>query len=349
MSENKKQHYVPKFYLKFFSIKDEGHHIGLYNKNSKKFVREAGLSGQAYGDFFYGKDGKLEGALSQIEGAFRRILGDIIEKEYFPTLSTKEYRDLLDFTFLQAFRTKARAKQMDAMISGALKQIASHDPRLTDKLNDFEVGLTNGPAMMLSVLAENVKIVSDLHGKLIINSSPIPFITSDHPVVKYNQFLERRKHPGSWTGMASKGLQIFYPISDKYMIVFYDPKIYKYGFKAQNCITTSNSEDINQLNVLQLINCEELLFFNEKVNELYVKNLFEKNKKFIQSSLVSINEHPDKKYPDGSYSTILMVGNENIKSQLSLSFETLTKYAKQYKMSGYAVEVRDETIRGRSR
>jgi hypothetical protein len=56
LAENKKQHYVPKFYLKYFSNNEEGKSIGVYNLKVGKFIRYSNLENQAFENYFYGKN-----------------------------------------------------------------------------------------------------------------------------------------------------------------------------------------------------------------------------------------------------------------------------------------------------
>jgi hypothetical protein len=46
MPNKKKQHYIPKFYLKFFSNFDSKTHIGLLNLKNGKYVGSASIDGQ---------------------------------------------------------------------------------------------------------------------------------------------------------------------------------------------------------------------------------------------------------------------------------------------------------------
>lgn len=56
--DNKKHHYVPRFYLKQFSSKPN--RINIYNIKQKIFIEDAGLKNQCYKNRFYGADNELE-------------------------------------------------------------------------------------------------------------------------------------------------------------------------------------------------------------------------------------------------------------------------------------------------
>ena len=74
MQVAKRQHYVSQFYLKNFSIHLNRKSIGIFNVQREKYIPQASLRGQAYQDYFYGKDGSTENALSSIEKAASRIV-----------------------------------------------------------------------------------------------------------------------------------------------------------------------------------------------------------------------------------------------------------------------------------
>ena len=64
MADKKRQHYVPRFYLKNFSINSEGKAIGIYNVEKCKFIPSGSLKSQAYENYFYGEDEKQRGQVN---------------------------------------------------------------------------------------------------------------------------------------------------------------------------------------------------------------------------------------------------------------------------------------------
>jgi Protein of unknown function (DUF4238) len=92
MPQNKSHHFVPQFLLRFFST--DGSSVGLYNLRSGKIVTGASLKHQACRDWFYGRDGKVEHALGEIEGGSSTVLRRMIETGRPPKRYSDDHRVL---------------------------------------------------------------------------------------------------------------------------------------------------------------------------------------------------------------------------------------------------------------
>lgn len=73
MADKKRHHYIPRFYLKRFSINNDGKSLGLYNLKNKKFIQNAPLKSQAYENFLYGEDDEIENALAEMENTVAKM------------------------------------------------------------------------------------------------------------------------------------------------------------------------------------------------------------------------------------------------------------------------------------
>jgi hypothetical protein len=60
ITEKANQHFVPKFYFRNFSFKQNKNEIGIFNINSTFFKSRVPIKHQGAKRFFYGKDGELE-------------------------------------------------------------------------------------------------------------------------------------------------------------------------------------------------------------------------------------------------------------------------------------------------
>ncbi len=338
-----KQHYVPRFYLKFWSNDESKTHLSLYSFKNSMFIPSAELKNQAYEVFFYGKDNDIEKELGVLESDVSKLLNKINSENWFPRYKSKEYVNILLFTLIQLQRTARAVKDTNEGLDKLLEGILPEEEK--DK---YSLRMDNPAIFNLQALPDLLPIIADMACKVLVNVSDMPFITSDHPVVKYNQFLENKGKSQGIAGLGSKGLQIFYPISPTRMLLFYDSRVYKIGFRKKSILETKNKEDINNLNLLQTLNCDEQIFFNNDVNKWHIEQLVEKRKDFYKPDKNILYRYPQQKNKDGSYSELINIPTIAITTNLKLSFVKETDHAKQYKLSDYLCEVRDEKLRTRT-
>ncbi len=288
MSTNKKsQHYIPKFYLRNFSYYQNKRQIGIFNISNGRFFDTAPIKSQGSKDFFYGKDGKIEDILSKIEGKFAKYLRKLILFKDVPKRNTKEHIHILEFVMLSDLRNPIiinYSKQTRTGLKQKLEEL--HPGKNIEEGLKREVTHDEAVSLALGGIKEAVTNTVDLGFKLLINKTSTPFITSDYPIVKYNQLLEDKKHQGGKTGYGSKGLQIIVPINPEMILFFYDSGIYKVGFRKWNFLEIVNKNDVDQLNLLQLLNCQSTLFFNEKALKPYVQNLYEKSLRYKKANIL---------------------------------------------------------------
>jgi len=161
----------------------------------------------------------------------------------------------------------------------------------------------------------------DLKIKLIKNTSGLPFITSDNPLIKYNQFLETRNwNFGAHNGYGTIGAQMFLPLNEKYMLILFDPDIYKVGNKKEKTVEINDINSISQLNILQYLNCTETLFFNHKTNKINIENLIKKTYKYKKANETYIKPFKvvDEFGGIKENQEVLKIGSTDLKIKLSL-------------------------------
>jgi len=285
ITEKKNQHYIPKFFLRNFSYQNNKKQIGVFNINNELFIARAKLKTQGSKNFFYGYDGEIEDNLADIEGKLAQIIKYIIDKNEIPKKGTIEHLDLLHFVALTDLRNPVRIEGMKDMLSEMKKSLLKLHPKTDTKKLIPEMTHDEFVKLSLSNIPEIILNISDLDFKLLINKTQAPFIASDFPVVKYNQYLEQKKWAQSKSGYGLVGLQIFIPITSKITIIFFDNAIYKVGNRKQKTVEITEKDDIEQLNILQFINCFENVFFNEEASEHYIKSVFEKSKKYKRANV----------------------------------------------------------------
>jgi hypothetical protein len=169
-------------------------------------------------------------------------------------------------------------------------------------------------------------IVSDLDFKLLRNKTGIPFWTSDNPAVLYNQFLEKKRPESNNTGLVSKGLQIFCPISPNYYLFFYDKGTYKVGLEKIRIIQVTEN-DVRQLNKLQFISANEKLYFDKSFRERDVKDFCHS---FAEERENGRHSYKSEILKDTGKMAEIMKMMPEVKASLTLNFVRTLRSAEQY-------------------
>jgi hypothetical protein len=326
MPANKKHHYVPRFYLKRFAL--DGKSVCLYNFRLARAVTSANLSNQCYRDYMYGKQGEHEQRLSQLEGAFSQLLRNVLPSRHLPPRMSPDHESLCILTLLQFARTAHTADAMDEMADRMWKEVLSKDPRV-DPAMLANVRIVNAdPAnFTVALMLRQYHLIMDLHYRLLVAAPGTEFITSDNPVVMYNQLMAFERH-GSSTGLASKGLQIFFPLSPAHMLIFYDPAVY--GCEPRRSAHTAlvDSRDMDQLNVLQVAAALENVYYSGPTANVF--RAVEAGKRYRRTNKAKIIKGPERKTATGS-SQLVGMSRTDVRTDLELTFMRLLKPAKRWR------------------
>ncbi len=343
MADKKRQHYVPRFYLRNFSIGESGKAIGIFNIHSGLYVPSGKLRTQAYGTYFYGADTAFEDRLGIFEGRTAPIIAEILRGNRLPAALSQDHHALLAFTVLQHSRTAYAAEEQNELIDKLVKAVFAKDPRLEVDLDDFCVRFTNSTRRTLVLAARCLPLAFDLKFKLMLNISVLPFITSDNPVVFYNQFLEPRKTEGATTGLACKGLQIFLPLSPTHCVVFYDRDVYKVGSRRAVPVELASVSEICAINRLQCINALNSVYFNDSISEAQVRTAVGGAMRFRRSTKAKVDEYVGPTDAEGMHS-LLRFHRSEVRCKLQLGFIKALKKAKKYELGNRVVHVRNEEL-----
>lgn len=252
MPDNKRQHFVPKFYLRNFSGSG-GDAIGVFHISSGRLFRTASLKTQAYRNYFYGKDGEAERHFGDIEGAASQAISSILATGRPPGRFGPDHYRLVYFLMLQNART-ARSEadenmRLDAVAKSLMRQ-QEPSPEILEALG--RVRIVDKDAVLSAIRRALIGAPSiyDLRFKLIHNVSGRPFVTSDHPVVLHNQLLEAVVDLNV-VGFGAAGLQVLLPLSPEYALLFYDDYVYAVGQPASNVVRLVADRHADQLNAFQ--------------------------------------------------------------------------------------------------
>lgn len=346
-TEKKNQHYIPKFLLRYFSYQDNQNQIGIYNKNSNYFKQDAKLKTQASKKFFYGKDGLIEDWLGEIESLVAPIFLKIKNEQILPKYMSTDQVDMLFFLILLDMRNPNRK----AHFQNSTKLFKEHlllkgtdkNSHIIKEIEDYEKKDESFQRMIIKSRSL-ISHCMDLKYKLIKTTSERPFITSDNPLVKYNQFLEKRKWQyGSHNGFGSLGAQWIIPLNTEYLLFFYDENIYKVGNKKENIVEIKEPKSIDQLNILQYLNATNNIFFNHKTGKDYVEYIASSASRYQKPNEcykeIFVPEKRDKENEE-----IIFLGITDLKINLSLEKVYMHSKSQRLKLDDKIVQLRPKVI-----
>jgi len=320
VAEKKKQHYVPQFYLRNFSWGKDRLPIKLFNIQRGDHFTAGNLKGQCYEDYLYGKDLVIENMFGTLEGRVVPIVDQIVGSGEPPVRYSADHDALLTFVIFQYGRTKHAGEATDEQVDKIVKAMLSKDERIDpEHLETVRIGLKNPFALTLKAISQGLPVSHDLRIKIAVNRTPIRFVTSDHPVVFYNQYGEERVIRSN-TGLASKGLQIFYPVSPYHMVVLYDDAIYKMGARKARSVDVTSVADVQQLNDLQWLNALENIYFDNTQPLSEIDRGYQRNALRRDPEKTIVKESEPTVGADGMLSSIIMAAKPEPKIGLRLEF-----------------------------
>ena len=107
--------------------------------------------------------------------------------------------------------------------------------------------------------------------------------------------------------------------------MFFDKNVYGVGNKNDSIIETDKDSDVEQINLMQYINANEHLYFNEHFDEFYVKNFTKRFDKFRRKEKVITKEFPHETDPLRAY---IFQYEIEVRCNLKLSFIRILKDTK---------------------
>ena len=135
------QHFVPKFYLRFFSTNKNS--IGTYIFNDNKYVKNAPLSSVGGANYLYGEDGQIENWFSEFESLWNDTLKEIIDTNSL-NIDKEDYASLLFFIFLSDARSKTTADLNNKFINELAILTNNVDPnnnkiKFSEKIVEYKI------------------------------------------------------------------------------------------------------------------------------------------------------------------------------------------------------------------
>lgn len=250
MASNKNQHFVPRCYLKPFTIKGEGAAINVYNLDRQRVITNAPVKNQCSRDYFYGQDDKLEKAIQSLEQEYSSVINEIIQ----PGCKFQPHHQyiLQLFWLFQYLRTEGACRRSAEMFADMIEPVGLD--------SGFSMSIKEAVQTAMGAFADNMEVVSDLKICLLKNATNVPFLASDDPAVLTNRWqLEDKRTRGGSLGLRDAGAILLLPLSPTIFCLGYDPDVYRIP-SDNSWLTIRKSTDVEALNEFQVLNCRANLF-----------------------------------------------------------------------------------------
>ena len=261
MADYKNQHFVPKAHFKPFSVEGGGHAVNIYLIERDRPVFGAPVRGQCSRPYLYGKNGRLERSLSQIESRYSGLVGRLTAGQ--SGLDETDRWLLRYFTLLQSYRTAEQIERgfarMSEMASFFRKAEERHGNEWDARHDPTRERIT---AELMLAFSEQMKerVLDDLKVTIIRNRAGRDFVTSDDPAVTTNRWLLQRRSIRTF-GSNAAGLVMFIPLGPRFLALIYDPAVYSVGATSPGWVNLDRDSDVQAFNVHQYMRAVSAIYF----------------------------------------------------------------------------------------
>jgi len=284
MKELKSEHYVPRFYLGSFAIRNERKSLYCFDKTtSKEFISK--IENIAREKCFYDitlSDKTIEKALARLESGFGAVYNKLITAQDLNRLNLKERVFMAIFVATQELRTKEWRETLKDLCNQLKERLSKY--KLSEKLEKEMKEIFKEDycrEFQLHMLKEVPQFAETMLGMkwiMVVNGTNMSFWTSDHPVNRYNPI---DKSPLGNLGLLCDGIQMFFPLTPRLALCICDPFQY---FPYPEKITTKNVDNVIFQNHLQMQWATRLIFSQDSDFSLAMQILKE------QPSLTDVNK-----------------------------------------------------------
>ena len=192
----------------------------------------------------------------------------------------------------------------------------------------------------LGMATSALPILTDLKYKLLVNRTDVEFVTSDNPVVLYNQLFSFDQ-TGSNTGWGSKGLQVFFPIGPELGIILFDSYVYSVGNRNKPVVDIELRRDVYQVNRLQMVSALENIYFRDTGQN--VESQYRRASGYRRKEKTTLGVYPENLSAKGR-SELIQISREDVRIDLTLSFVRLNKRSKKWLRDFRKLLVRPATV-----
>lgn len=253
MANNKNQHFVPRCYLRNFTVDGENKAINVFNVDKHRFIQGAPVKNQCSRDYFYGKDAKLERAIQSVESMYASVSREVMAEK--GAVTERQKYALRTFWLFQNFRTEAASRRAVEMADELVTTIEAG--------SEFRLKISEAVQVAMHAFAENMDAVADLKVCVVKNKSAVPFVTSDDPAVLTNRWhFKDARRVGFSFGIQSCGVLAILPLSPTLLFIGYDGDVYSVPNK-DGWVSIKNDKDADAFNQHQYLNCRANIFVKD--------------------------------------------------------------------------------------
>lgn len=274
MADKAKQHFVPRMLLKRFSW--DGINVNICNIRGEQELISVPYKPQCQKRYFYGADKRIENALSKVENfidaEINKLVTGCLAPLMYPSgvcLNDHELRrSMLSYIYIQYTRTKKskdlvdkalennfnlfKVQKKEEILSKLIKKNDSDSWGLTrDDLNKFinssTIKIDDPFDHIFREAHRHFEKNQHLKAMVLFNSSKIPFITSDNPVLNIVTFFP--EHVPSF----------FMPVSPAHCLFFFDERYFNVK-NIENVVFISDFNEIAYINMMQCENCDNNIY-----------------------------------------------------------------------------------------
>ena len=263
-NKKKKQHYVPKFYLKLFA--DSENKFYAYDFNIRGLLsKRVYYESQCYKKYFYGEDGILENQLSKKEGKWATACKKAIAGE---ELKDIDFVLLKEFVLYQKQRTASNNNHLVEERTSIIRECAKHlysfkgwefDASAEDFCKQRAVEEIT-PAENVAIASGLLKYVEDMGVLIVKYSTSNKLLTTDSPVITLNSFMRFQGY-----GYDNIGVAFMMPLSPNTLLIIYDDQLYK-QYKGKIYVENDLEDEVLNVNRYEIIHAEGKVFSAEIKN-----------------------------------------------------------------------------------
>ncbi len=291
MAECKNQHYVPKFYFKYFN--DGKACINMMLKNNGRIILNVSIADQCSKSYFYGNVHNEKNVIKPAEDECKHIW-DLVKKSNMYNLSIENIDSLFFSIYFQYSRTNDLAIYRSSVNNIYAKEVFNakvdkhfvensslKEKSVLNKLKqEAKISINEKYCRQLNILlSEYLYIaISDLNICLLKNKTNISFIFSDSPVVFYNMYNNDAVR------LLNSGLMIFFPLDNETVLLLHDQRNYDANFThGLYCHEMIDDSDVININKLQIHQSASAIYFSTQNKSVNITNYWSSEKEKFKS------------------------------------------------------------------